>query len=117
VSHAKKIAQGHIYAGRLLAVIVDSQSHQSGPRIFIVGHGDPDVAHRSRSFEIRHDERFAWHDALAIIVASPETVFAGYAMRGECLYAGQVREAGPSWSLRDGATCKEKHRHHRSDHV
>jgi hypothetical protein len=118
MSHAEEIAQGHVYAGCLFAVIVDSQTHQAGPRVLIIGHGDPDVAHHSRSLEIRHDQRLARHDALAIVIAPPETVVAGHAVGGEVFLCG----ADPGGlitleSVRLCVTCKDKHRQQRSDHV
>ena len=47
VPHAEEIAQRHIHAGRLFAVVVDAQPHQAGPGKFVVGHRKPDVAHHA----------------------------------------------------------------------
>src|SRR5437879_13821940 len=74
MADSEEITKRHIDAGCLLSVVVDSQPHQARPCVFVVGHGNPDVTYYSGAAEIRHDQSFARHNALAVVVAAHETV-------------------------------------------
>src|SRR5579862_10018271 len=44
VPDAEEIAKWNVHARRLLAVVVDAQPDQAGPRKLVIAHSEPDVA-------------------------------------------------------------------------
>jgi hypothetical protein len=92
MTDAEEVAERRVDAGSLLAVVIDAKARQSRPGVFVIRHGEPDVADDAGSLQVCHDERFARHDALGIVVGIDEPVAARDAMSGEVFHPGETGE-------------------------
>jgi hypothetical protein len=76
MADSEEVSERDIDARRFLSVVIDAETHEARPGVFVIGDGEPDVTDDSGTCEIGHNECLARHDSLAIVVASDERVVA-----------------------------------------
>jgi hypothetical protein len=92
VADAEEVSQRDVDTGSFFAVVIDAETDEARPGVFVIGDSEPDVSDDAGTGEIRHDESFAGHDALAIVIAADEGVFTGGAVGREGFEAGEIGE-------------------------
>jgi hypothetical protein len=76
MADSEEVSERDIDARRFLSVVIDAETHEARPGVFVIGNREPDVTDDSGTCEIGHNECLARHDSLAIVVASDERVVA-----------------------------------------
>ncbi len=107
MADSEEISQRDIDARRFLSVVIDAETHEARPGVFVVGDREPNVTDDSGACEIGHDESLARHDSLAIVVASDKRVVTGRSVCAERFETREIGEARREGIRRLGACAKK----------
>lgn len=89
VASAEELAAGNVAPWRVPAIAVDADAQQTGPCVFVVGCGQPNMGDDSKTSDIRDETGLAGHNPLVVAIAAEEAMPLEERWREKCLFRGR----------------------------